>query len=186
MPTQWAQTEKELKKLLGLKGKIKRIEGYDVSNIQGKQATGSMVVFEKNEPAKRRYRKFKIIFKQTPNDTAMLKEVLARRLKHDDWPLPEVILVDGGIAQLKAGLEVKTQMSNVKTTSKISNLKKTKIIALAKRKNELFMENKKQPVPLKDLPPGLANLILQIRDEAHRFAVSYHRRLRRKSAFGNF
>jgi len=165
----WPQTEKKLKHLLGIRNKIKRLEGYDVSNIQGREATGSMVVFEKARPDKNKYRKFKIRFKQTPDDTAMLKEVLNRRLKHPEWDLPEIMLIDGGKGQLNAALAI---IKNYELS--------VRVIALAKKKNELFVEGRKKPVLLKNLPPALGNLILQIRDEAHRFAISYHRDLRKK------
>ncbi|MDO8524380.1 MAG: UvrB/UvrC motif-containing protein [bacterium] len=159
---------------LGIKTKIKRIEGYDVSNIQGQEATGSMVVFENGKPNKNEYRKFKIKITGKPNDTAMLKEVISRRLKHKEWALPQVMLIDGGIGQLNIALKLKTENEK---------LKNTKIISLAKRNNELFIEGKDKPVLLKDLPQEVSNLILQIRDEAHRFAITYHKTLRKKSFF---
>jgi len=164
----YEEIEKELKNLLDLKGKILRIEGYDISNIQGKKATGSMVVFINGVAQKDFYRKFKIKFSQTPNDIAMIKEVLKRRFSHPEWEYPQVILIDGGKAQLNAGLKIKNQFS----------LKNIKIVALAKRKNELFIEGKKESILLKDLPSQLSNLILRIRDEAHRFAKKYHLKLR--------
>jgi excinuclease ABC subunit C len=171
----WKFVKKALKKLLNLKKEIKRIEGYDISNIQGKMATGSMVVFEKGKPQKKEYRKFKIKTAQKPNDTAMIKEILSRRFDHKEWPIPELILIDGGKGQLNAGIEVK---------KKKPELKNIKITALAKRKNELFIENKKSPVLLKSLPQEVNNLILHLRDESHRFAISYHRKLREKGMFG--
>ncbi|MCL5010630.1 MAG: UvrB/UvrC motif-containing protein [Patescibacteria group bacterium] len=163
-----------LQRILGLKNKIKRMEGYDISNIQGKQATGSMVVFEDGRPDKNEYRKFKIKFKNTPDDIAMLKEVLSRRLRHEEWPLPQIMLIDGGIGQLNIALKLK--MKNEK-------LKNTKIASLAKRKNELFLENQPKPVLLKNLPQEVANLILAVRNEAHRFAVAYHKVLRSRNLF---
>ena len=166
------KAEKELRKLLDIKEKIKRIEGYDISNIQGQEATGSMVVFENGKPNKNKYRKFKIKITGKPNDTAMLKEVISRRLKHKEWPMPQVMLIDGGIGQLNVALKLKTENEK---------LKKIKIISLAKKNNELFIEGKAQPVLLKNLPQETANLILQIRDEAHRFAITYHKKLRNKS-----
>ncbi len=142
--------------------KEKRIEAYDVSNLQGEKATGAMVVFLGRKSAKHLYRKFKISSNK-PNDTAMLKEVLLRRLQHKEWPLPELILIDGGKAQLNIALKL---------------TKDIKVAALAKKKNELFFNGQK--VFLKDLPDDFAHLILNIRDEAHRFAISYHKKLRNK------
>ena len=95
-----------------------RIEAYDISNIQGKLATGSMVTFVKGKPDKNLYRRFKIKMAGQPNDTAMIKEVLQRRLKHTEWGLPDLILIDGGRAQLNAAL----------STTKIP------VMALAKKK----------------------------------------------------
>ena len=109
---------------------------------------------------------------QEPNDTAMIKEILLRRIKHPEWGLPDLFLIDGGIAQLSAALKIKSQ--NPK-------LKNTKFLSLAKKKNELFIEGKKKPLLLKSLPREIFNLILQLRDEAHRFAISYHKKLRKDS-----
>jgi len=83
--------------------------------------------------------------------------------------VPQAILIDGGKAQLGVALQLKIKSS------------KYKVMALAKRNNELFIEGKKEPILLKNLPPEIANLILRIRDEAHRFAISYHKKLRSKS-----
>lgn len=146
-----------------------RIEGYDISNIQGKFAVGSMVVFENGKPNKSEYRKFKIKMENEPNDTAMIKEVISRRLKHSEWQLPQIMLIDGGKGQLNAA----------KSAFGASRQAAPKILALAKRNNELFMDNKKEPVLLKNLPQDFANLILRVRDESHRFAISYHKLLRK-------
>ena len=147
--------------------KSRRVEAYDVSNIQGKDATGSMVTFINGKPDKNLYRRFKIKFSNKPNDIAMLKEVLSRRFNHPEWGLPDLILIDGGKAQLNAALSV------------------TKIpaIALAKRQNELYMKNLEKPILLKTLPREFFNLILQLRDEAHRFARKYHHKLREIDLF---
>ena len=167
--TSWDNAEKLLQKLLKTNKKVSRIEAYDISNIQGKMATGSMVVFVDGKPAKNHYRKFKIKIDDKPNDIAMLKEALTRRMNHKEWSLPELILIDGGKAQLNAGISVRSQFPIAKTV---------KIISLAKRNNELFIEGRKQPLLLKNLPRPIFNLILQLRDEAHRFAIAYHKKLR--------
>jgi excinuclease ABC subunit C len=174
----YKKTEKELKKILKIKTGISRIEGYDVSNIQGKEATASMVVFINGRPEKNLYRKFKIKTIKSPNDIAMIKEALNRRLLHNEWQFPDLILIDGGKAQLNAALNCKWQMAN----DKLSEL--TRVVALAKRKNEFFIEGKNEPVLLKSLPGEISNLILQIRDEAHDFAIRYHKYLRKKELFG--
>jgi excinuclease ABC subunit C len=146
----------------------KRIEAYDISNIQGKEATGSMVVFTEGKADKTQYRKFKIKMSGKPNDTAMLKEVLERRFRHKEWPYPDLILVDGGKAQLRAA-----------SASIHSLTPRPRVMALAKKENKLYIEGRKEPVLLKNLPRGFSNLIMQLRDEAHRFALSYHHSLRR-------
>jgi len=167
----WRKTEKKFQESLGIKNKIKRIEGYDISNIQGQEATGSMVVFENGLPNKNEYRKFKIQISGKPNDTAMLQEMIQRRLRHTEWPMPQVMLIDGGKAQLNIA---------IKTIYRGRTPVNFEIMALAKRHNELYLENRAKPVLLKSLPQETANLILRIRDEAHRFAIAYHKKLRSK------
>jgi len=168
----WLQIQKKLKKILILKRAISKIEAYDISNIQGKLATGSMVTFIDGKPEKKFYRKFKIKISGEPNDIAMIKEILTRRFKHPEWLFPELILIDGGIAQLNAALKIKNKNSKIKN--------KMKVMSLAKKKNKLYLENLKKPILLKSLPREIFNLVLQLRDEAHRFAISYHKKLREK------
>ena len=168
----WQRIQEILKEILKSKKEISKIEAYDVSNIQGQEATGSMVTFINGLPAKDFYRKFKIKISGKPNDIAMLKETLNRRLNHPEWGMPDLILIDGGKAQLNAALQCSR-----------CYLKQIKVIALAKKKNELFVENRDKSILLKDLPREIFNLILQLRDEAHRFAISYHKKLREKELF---
>jgi len=169
---EWPEIQKSLCQILKTRKEISRIEAYDVSNIQGNLATGSMVTFINGIPDKNFYRKFKIKITAKPNDVAMLKEVLNRRFKHPEWPFPDLILIDGGRAQLNVGLRCLTP-----------GVKHLEIIALAKRKNELFIRGQEKPILLKSLPREIFNLILQMRDEAHRFAIGYHKRLREKAMF---
>ncbi len=159
--TDYRIIEKELKKLF--KKKIEKIEAYDISNIQGQKATGSMAVFIKGKPAKDLYRKFRIKTEGKPDDTAMIKEVLKRRFNHKEWSYPDMILIDGGKGQLSAAASA--------TPKKIS------LAALAKKENRLFRQ-RKDSLLLKDLPRELSNMMLYLRDEAHRFAIAYHRKLR--------
>ncbi len=149
---------------------FKRIEAYDVSNIQGKEATGSMITFIDGRPEKSQYRKFKIKIAGKPNDTAMIREILSRRFRHPEWSLPDLILIDGGKAQLNAALKI---------------VKNIKVISLSKKENKLYVKNRKKPILLKSLSREIFNLILQLRDEAHRFAISYHKKLRLKDLLGN-
>jgi excinuclease ABC subunit C len=166
----WKNTSKILQKITGKK--ISRVEAYDISNIQGKEATGSMVTFINGLPNKNFYRKFKIRMASKPNDVAMLKEILTRRFMHPEWGQPDALLIDGGKAQLNAAIN----------SLKASSYKlKPAIMSIAKQHNELFVENKKEPLLLDSLPRSIYNLILQLRDEAHRFAITYHKKLREKS-----
>ncbi len=164
----WTEIEKTLKKILKTKHKISKIEAYDISNIQGQLATGSMVTFIKGHPDKNFYRKFRLKIAGKPNDIAMMKEVLKRRFLHSEWLYSDLVLIDGGKAQLNAA----------KSIIKLNNLK-IPVLAIAKRKNELYVEGRKRPILLKKLPREIFNLILQLRDEAHRFAKSYHHKLRK-------
>jgi excinuclease ABC subunit C len=158
---------RELKQILGRTRDIVRMEAYDISNIQGKETTGSMVVFTNGKPDKNQYRKFKIHLDGKPNDFAMMKELLGRRLSHPEWPFPDFILIDGGKGQLGAAL----------AAFKDKNIS---VGALAKRNNELFIPGRKAPILLNSSLPGLRNVLMYIRDESHRFAISYHRKLHRK------
>ena len=153
-----------------------RIEGYDVANIQGKYAVGAMVVFEDGKPNKNEYRLFKIRSKGTPDDVFMLKEVLTRRFNHPEWSLPDLILVDGGRAQLNTA-------KNAIYGSSTSIY--PQIVALAKnekhRGSKVFVAVKKYLLPLSKLPAAVKNLFLHIDSEAHRFAISYYRKLHGRS-----
>lgn len=155
---------------------IKKIEAFDIANIQGKYAYGSMVVFTEDAPAKDLYRIFKIKTVSSSNDVAMLKEVLTRRLSHKEWQYPEVILVDGGKPQFSTANWV---ISNFKFS-----IFKPKIIALTKNKkhvgDHIFISGRGKPIPLSALPLPLKNLLLNLDSEAHRFAIKHYRQLHRK------
>ncbi|OGG00768.1 hypothetical protein A3D78_04000 [Candidatus Gottesmanbacteria bacterium RIFCSPHIGHO2_02_FULL_39_14] len=159
-----------LKKYLNISSEIKSIECYDISNIQGKFATGSMITFYQGKPDKSRYRHFRIKKLVTPNDLEMLKEVFYRRLKHLEWPLADLIMVDGGQQQLTILLQALAHHHLDKPA-----------IALAKRFEEIYIYVNRHflSVRLKKDSPAL-NLIKRIRDEAHRFALNYHQKLRIK------
>jgi excinuclease ABC subunit C len=156
--------------ILGLGKKPNRIECYDVSDIGGKEAVGSMVVFSAGEADRAEYRRFKIKKVASANDTAMMAEIIDRRLNHE-WKLPDLIIVDGGKGQLNAALDVLAQRNlNIPTA------------ALAKRLEEIYLPNRKEPLELPRQSDAL-KLVQRIRDEAHRFAIAYHRKLRKKAAF---
>lgn len=154
---------------------LNRIECYDISNIQGTNATGSMVVFENGDVSKKEYKKFKIIFKKTPDDFAMHQEVMSRRLKHPEWGKPDLLVIDGGKGQVSSVLKV--LLMNKNTTPVIGLAKKEETIVIPIQTvgyNFDFIE-----VKLPKSTPGV-NLLRRIRDEAHRFAITYHKLLRKK------
>ncbi len=140
-----------------------RIECYDISNIGGKFATGSMVVFTDGVMDKDEYRRFKVKAVKKIDDVGMLKEVLQRRFNHPEWPEPDIILVDGGRGQLNGVLAV-SKMKDIKVP----------VVALAKREKGVFLYPSEKILPLPE------NIIIQLRNEAHRFAIKYHRYLRDK------
>jgi excinuclease ABC subunit C len=141
----------------------KRIEGYDISNISGKLAVGSMVVFLNDQPQKSEYKKFKIKTVNTINDILMLKEVLERRFNHKEWTLPDLILIDGGKAQVNIAKKVLKKLKlNIPVVGIAKGPKRKKNEFIGKIPNEF---NK--------------DLLIKVRDEAHRFALSYHRWLRK-------
>lgn len=169
----------ELATALQLPKPPRRIETYDISNIQGKLATGSMVVFIDGTPAPRHYKKFRIRLLQTPNDFVMLQEVLARRFATRNvhpakggagWPTPDLIVIDGGKGQLSSAKKILDQL-------KLS----IPIISLAKREELIFRPQQLEPLRLPHDASALY-LMQHMRDEAHRFTITYHRQLRSKTA----
>lgn len=158
-----------LKELLAMNEAPRRIESYDISNIQGNFAVGSMVVFENGAPKKSDYRKFRIRTVQGANDVAMLKEVFSRRLKHPEWPLPNVVIVDGGIAQVNALASLAPAALTIIGFTKGPQHKGTRLTLSDKR-----------TIPFERLPEPLKNLLTHVDNEAHRFAISYYRKLHRR------
>ena len=163
---------KALQRDLRLTAPPRRIECFDISNIQGSDAVASMVVFVDAKPKKSEYRKFRIRTVSGPDDFASMREVVERRysrLVEEQGSLPDLIMVDGGKGQLSSAMEVLQSLS----------LTTVPIIGLAKRLEEVFMPNVSEPLTLPRTSSGL-RLLQQIRDEAHRFAIEYHRKLRSK------
>ncbi|MDE0465959.1 MAG: excinuclease ABC subunit UvrC [Candidatus Poribacteria bacterium] len=169
----------ELQELLELKHPLRRIEAYDISNLGDRFAVGSMVVLEDGKPASGEYRRFKIRSVEGQNDFAMMQEVITRRFRRalaDDEKfnkLPDLMLIDGGKGQLSAA-------QAAMKTFESSQLPDIPMIALAKRIEEIFVPGKPDAIVLREDNPTL-HTIQRLRDEAHRFAVTYHRRLRQKS-----
>ena len=166
-----------LAEAIGMQGYPKRIEGFDISNTQGVLSVASMVVFIDGEPAYREYRHYRIKTVEGANDFASMNEVLGRRfartLREDPaerWVMPDLVLIDGGPEQLRFAREAMLSMGiNVP------------MFGLAKRLEEIYLPNQEEPVVLDHHTPAL-HLIQRIRDEAHRFAITYHRSLRGKAS----
>lgn len=150
---------------------LTRIECFDISNLYGQQAVGSMVVLLSGRPENREYRKFRIKTVRGISDVSMMDEVLTRRLKHTEWPYPQFILIDGGKPQVAAAREV---------------LRRTNLTipmaGLAKREEEIIIPEGSEFITLRLPLSGRAiKVLMRIRDEAHRFAITYHRLLRSKA-----
>jgi len=163
----------ELEKILGLKKEIVRIEGFDISNLAGKMATGGMVVFINGEPDKSFYRRFKIKITQKKDDISMMREVIFRRLKHPEWNLPDLILVDGGKGQIKACMD---SLKNLGLEIPVIGLAKRWETVMIPRGEKGIIKFKEIKLPINS--PAL-NLLKRIRDESHRFARNYHLKLRK-------
>jgi excinuclease ABC subunit C len=172
----------ELGDAIGLAGPPLRIECYDISNLQGRESVASMVVFEEGRPRTGEYRRFRIRTVEGANDFASHQEVLRRRFRRPRageegsaealrWAMPDLVIVDGGRGQVNAAREVLDELG----------LHDLPLAGLAKEREELFIVGRSDPVVL---PPTSSALYLvqRLRDEAHRFAITYHRALRRKAA----
>ena len=163
---------KELQDVLDLPHPLHRIEGFDISNIQGMLGVGSQVVFQDALSSRSDYRRYRIKTVGGADDYAMLEEVLRRRFARAEvWPLPDLILIDGGRGHLNVARKVARELGQ----------RDLPIIALAKE--EEVIHHPRRPAPIA-LPEGsrARNLLQQIRDEAHRFALTYHKKLRGKQS----
>lgn len=161
-----------LQRDLRLKVLPRRIECFDISNIQGSDSVASMVVFVDGKPKKSEYKKFIIKEVDGPDDFASMQEVIRRRytrLLENKDPLPELIMVDGGKGQLSSAIEILDSLG----------IKQYNIIGLAKRLEEVFFPENSEPESIPKTSSGL-KLLQQIRDEAHRFAITFHRQRRSK------
>lgn len=175
----------DLRNLFGLDRLPERIEAFDISNILGKEACGSMVSFYNGLPDKDNYRRFRIKSVEQIDDYSMLAEVVRRRysrLAKENLSLPDLILIDGGRSHLKAAeKEVKKIDLRIPLISIAKFQKKSKAsFSRGKERENLYTTTKKFPIRLQSDTPAL-NLIRRIRDEAHRFALKYHHLLRKKT-----
>jgi len=170
----------ELAEALGLPGPPMRIECYDISNVQGSDSVGSMVVFEEGKPRSGEYRRFRIKTVVGANDFASHQEVLRRRFRRARtgeegnaeelrWAMPDLVIIDGGKGQVAAAKEVLDELG----------LHDLPLAGLAKEREELFLPGQSTPIVLPPTSTALY-LVQRLRDEAHRFAITYHRDLRSK------
>lgn len=173
------QAGEELKRFLRLEQAPRRIEGFDISNTMGNQSVASMVVWEDGQMKKADYRRFKIQTVTGANDFASMKEVVTRRYgREENLARPDLILIDGGLGQLAAALEGLKEVGH----------QGVPILGLAKARGDkeerVFLAGRKNPIVLKPQSPS-THLLQRIRDEAHRFAITFHRKLRGKSLIGS-
>lgn len=167
----------ELARIIGLEAPPLRIEGFDISNTGGDESVGSLVVFEKGRPKKDEYRKYRIKTVAGPNDIASLQEVVHRRysrILEEGQKLPDLVLVDGGKGQLHAA----------ETALRSMGLGDVPLVSLAKKEEIIFTRGEKEGIRLDRTSPAL-KLLQFIRDEAHRFAISFHRQRREKKSFAS-
>lgn len=158
-----------LARVLDLPRLPERMECFDISHTQGIETVASMVVFEHGRPAKQEYRRFKLKTVQgKPDDFKSMAEIMGRRYGERDWPAPDLIVIDGGKGQLHAALPIIREAGC-----------EAPVISLAKRIEEVFVEGRSDSIILSHHTPEL-QLLQAIRDEAHRFAITYHRSLRGK------
>lgn len=168
-----AEETEELKRLVGSKGALEVIEAFDVSNIMGKDAVGSMVTFYKGRPKKSQYRKFRIKTVAAVDDYAMIREIVRRRytrVLEEKRRLPDLVLIDGGRGHLQAGVDELEKMG----------LGGLAVMGIAKEFEHLYIKDRPEAVILPKESKAL-HLVKRIRDEAHRFAISYHKSLRKRS-----
>ncbi len=165
----------DLSQILNLTDLPRRIEGYDISHIQGSNAVASRVVFIDGVPAKQHYRHYKIKNPEIQighsDDFASLQEIIKRRFSRED-DRPDLVMIDGGKGQLSSVCEILEEMNL---------MGKINVISLAKKREEIFLPNQSEPVPTNPEQKGV-QLLRRLRDEAHRFAITFHRQQRLKAS----
>jgi len=149
-----------------------RIEGYDISHFSGQETVGAMVSFKNGEPDKNFYRLFKIKFSKEKDDLSALEEVLRRRFQHKEWPFPDLIVVDGGLPQIN-------RVQKVFKSMKLS----FPFVGISKYQSDKLVFPKKTKKSLKKIIEATKDLLIKVRDEAHRFANSYRKRVFSKKIF---
>jgi excinuclease ABC subunit C len=171
----------EIKDRLGLPQIPQRIECYDISNFQGAESVASQVVFEEGVPSKENYRRYKIKTVEGPNDFASMKEVLSRRFQHTEYDDPQLIVVDGGKGQLSAACKILQEIG--KAEIPVVGLAKARVQGefsdseVLSSEERFYIPGRQNPVVFKNNSEA-HHILVGIRDEAHRFAITYHRKLR--------
>jgi len=165
----------KLAELLGLEAPPRSMECMDIAHLQGAETVGSIICFIDGKPFKSGYKRFRINTVDGVDDYAAIREVITRRYRHaaeGEELYPDVILIDGGLGQLHAGMEAFSEM----------NIRPPMVISLAKREEEVYIQAKSAPIRLPRRNPAL-RILQSMRDEAHRFAQHYHHQLRKKATF---
>lgn len=159
----------------------RRIECIDISNTGGAYATGSLVVLTNGKKDTAEYKRFRIRRKNVPNDFAMIAEVVTRRFSHTEWPMPDLLVIDGGKGQVMAALQ--TLAIILSERKRVEGSTSIPIIGLAKRFEEIIipLPGSRWKVLRLDLTSPALHVLERVRDEAHRFAITYHRLLRKKA-----
>ncbi len=167
---------KILKERLGLEKEPERIDCFDISNFHGKDAVASMSVFINGRPEKSEYRRYRIRSYDEPNDPGMMHEAVSRRVQNihnEELTPPDLILIDGGPTQLTRAIEAVENFSI-----------QTKVISIAKKFEEIYTSPKEPPLHFEESSPAL-KILQNLRDEAHRFGITYHRKLRDRRTTGS-
>jgi excinuclease ABC subunit C len=178
-----------IQKKLGMAKYPRRIECYDISNFQGQETVASQVVFEDGVPNKDQYRRYKIKTVIGQNDFESMKEVLSRRLQHDEWDEPDLIVVDGGKGQLSFALQALRDLD--KEHIPIVGLAKERTKGsfkdedVERSQERFYIPNRQNPVIFHQSTEAF-RILVSLRDEAHRFAITYHRLLREQNFFNEF
>lgn len=160
-----------LYRILNLKNYPRKIECFDISNTQGTNPVASMAVSVEGRASKKDYRKFKITCKDTPDDFSMMREVIERRYsKLKESEFPDIILIDGGIGQINSAGEI---------LKKIGKFGIADLLSLAEKEELIFKYGEEEPYRLSHSDEAL-KILIRVRDETHRFGVTYHRKLRSK------
>jgi len=172
----------------GLKNLPRRIECYDISNFQGGGNVASQVVFEDGLPRKDEYKRYKIKTVEGANDFASMKEVLSRRFKHDEWDDPDLVVVDGGKGQLNMAVEALKEIGrsdiSIVGMAKARTLGEFHDAEVVASQERFFLPGRQNPITFPSNAEAY-HILVGIRDEAHRFAITYHRKLRDEKSLGS-